>query len=69
MGRGQCITFLNTLVNNLPFEMHLPGHNVTDPGTKVHKRLNSDETPKEWSIPINGIDNAAYHHDLGYSKT
>ena len=62
MRRGQCITceetktqflgavggsFLNTLVNNLPFEMHLPGHNCTGPGTKLYKRLNSDGTPKE----------------------
>ena len=45
MRRSQCITcgktktqlkkevaggsFLNTLVNNLPLEMHLPGHNFT----------------------------------------
>ena len=25
-------SFLNTLVNKLPFEMHLPGHNFTGPG-------------------------------------
>ena len=48
--------------------MHLPGHNFTGPGTKLHKRLNSDGTPKEWSIPINRVDYAAYHHDLCYSK-
>ena len=24
--------------------------------------------PKEWSIPINRVDNAACHHDLCYSK-
>ena len=24
--------------------------------------------PKEWSMPINRVDNAAYHHDLCYSK-
>ena len=48
--------------------MHLPGHNLTGPGTKLCKRLNSDGTPKEWSIPINRVDNAAYHHDLCYSK-
>ena len=30
--------------------------------------MNSDETPKQWSIPINRVDNAAYHHDLCYSK-
>ena len=27
-----------------------------------------DGTPKEWSIPLNRVDNAAYHHDLCYSK-
>ena len=39
--------FLNTLVNKLPFEKHLPGHNFTGPGTKLYKRLNPDGTPKE----------------------
>ena len=60
--------FLNSLVNKLPFEMHLPGHNFTGPRTKLYKRLNQNGTPKEWSIPINRVDNAAYHHDLCYSK-
>ena len=46
-----------------PFEMHLPWHNITGPGTKLYKRLNSDGTPNEWSMPINRVDNAAYHHD------
>ena len=48
--------------------MHLPGHNFIGPGTKLYKRLNPDGTTKEWSIPINRVDNAAYHHDLCYSK-
>ena len=60
--------FLNSLVNKLSFEMHLPGHNFTGPGTKLNKRLNPDGTPKECSMPINRVDNAAYHHDLCYSK-
>ena len=30
--------------------------------------MNPDGTPKEWSIPINRIDNADYRHDLCYSK-
>ena len=30
--------------------------------------MNSDGTPKEWSMLINRVDNAAYHHDLCYSK-
>ena len=48
--------------------MHLPGHNFTGAGTKLYKRLNPDETPKEWSIPVNRVDNTVYHHDLYYSK-
>ena len=61
-------SFLNSLVNKLSFEMQLPGHNFTGPGTKLYKRLNPDGTPKKWNIPINIVDNAAYHHDLCYSK-
>ena len=30
--------------------------------------MNSDGAPKEWSIPINRVNNAAYHHDLYHSK-
>ena len=61
-------SFLNTLVNKLSFEMHLQGHNFTGLGTKLYERLNPDGTTKEWSIPINRVHNAAYHHDLYYSK-
>ena len=60
--------YLNTLVNELSFEMHLTGHNFTCPRTKLDKRMNQDGTAKEWSIPINRVDNAAYHHKLCYSK-
>ena len=55
-------------MNKLSFEIHLPGHIFTGPGTKLYKRLNPDGTSKERSIPINRVDNAAYHHDLCYSK-
>ena len=58
----------NTLVNNLPFEIHLPGHIFTCSETKLYEYLNPNGTPKEWSIPANRVDNAAYHHDLCYSK-
>ena len=62
-------SFHNALVNNLPFEMHLPQHDFTRPATKLFKKkLNSEETPKEWSIPIKRVDNAAFHHYLCYSK-
>ena len=61
-------SILNKMINNLPVEMHLLGHNFTGPGTKLNKRLNPDLTPKEWSKPINRIDKAAYHHDICYLK-
>ena len=32
-------SLLNEAINNLLFEMHLPGHNFTGPGTKLKKRL------------------------------
>ena len=46
---------MNRLINKLPFEVHLPGHNFTGPGTKLSKRLNKDGTPKSWSKPINTL--------------
>jgi len=58
----------NAVINNLPVEMHLPGHNFTGPGTKLNKRLNADGTPKAWSKPINRVDEAAYHHDVCYAN-
>ena len=61
-------SLLNKVINNLPVEMHLPGHNFTGPGTKLKKRLNPDLTPKKWSKPINHVDKAAYHHDVCYLK-
>ena len=62
------VSLLNKAINNLPFEMHLPGHNFTRPGTKLKKRLNPDLTPKKWSKPINRVDKPAYHHDVCYLK-
>ena len=58
---------VNKLINNLPFEAHLPGHNFTGPGTKLNRRLKEDRTPKSWSIPINKVDKSAYKHDLCYA--
>ena len=52
-------SFLNILVNKLAFEIHLPGHNFTGPGTNLYKRLKSDETPKEWSMLLNRVDKAS----------
>ena len=59
---------MNSLINKLPFEAHMPGHNFTGPGTKLSKRLKKDGTPHSWSKPINRVDEAAMHHDVCYAK-
>jgi len=46
----------NKAVSNLPFELHLPGHNFTGPGNKLDRRLNPDGTPRDWSKPINRVE-------------
>ena len=70
-------SLLNKAINNLPFEMHFPGHNFTGPGTKlkkrlnpdfIKKRLNPDLTLKKWSKPVNCVGKAVYHHDVCYLK-
>ena len=72
---GDLVTSLNSATSNikLPWakfkgEMHLPGHSFTGPGTRLDQRLNPDGTPKDWSKPINRVDNAAYRHDLAYDR-
>ena len=58
----------NKLINNLPVEIHIPGHSFTGPGTKLNERLDQTLTPKSWSKPINRVDDSAYRHDLCYAK-
>ena len=63
-------SFLNTLVNKLPFEMRLPGHNFTGPGTKLYKpvtrnfqkrRVNVNSIDEIWAADI--IDMQAFSTD------
>ena len=57
---------LKKAIINLPFEMNLPCHNFTGPGTKLKKRLNPNLTPKKWSKPVNRVDKVAYYHVVCY---
>src|SRR5438093_7344174 len=50
----------------IPFEKHLPGHSFTGPSTRLDLRLDEHDNPKDWSMPVNRIDQAAYVHDLAY---
>ena len=61
-------SLINKAINNLPFEMHLPGHNFMGPGPKLKKRLNPDLTLKKWIKPVNRVDKASFHYDVCYLK-
>lgn len=51
---------------NFQGEMHIPGMNFAGPGTNLDARLTATEAYKDWSKPVDRVDNAAYHHDLAY---
>ena len=64
---------LNSLTSSIklpwakfPGEIHLPGMNFAGPGTNLNERLTSTGAFKDWSKPVDRVDNAAYHHDLAY---
>lgn len=54
---------LNSVINKLPFEMHLPGYRYCGPGTKLDKRL------KRGDAGINPLDEACKSHDIAYSSS
>ena len=49
-------------------EFHLGNYNFCGPNTRLDERLNSDGTPKDWSRPINKIDEICMRHDIGYAN-
>ena len=70
---GDLVSSLNSVTSSVklpwakfPGEMHLPGMNFAGPGTNLDARLNPDGSYKEWSKPVDRVDNAAYLHDLAY---
>lgn len=53
---------VNSIIDKLPIELHLPGYQFCGPGTKLQARLNRGDTG------INGLDKACKDHDIAYSK-
>lgn len=53
---------LNSTINKLPFELHLPGYSYCGPGTKLAERLARGDQPK------NKLDSYCKDHDIAYSK-
>ena len=55
---------VNTLINKLPFEAHLPGgYQYAGPGTHLDLKLEKGVKPK------NKLDEAAMFHDIAYSES
>ena len=54
---------INNIIDNMPFEAHLPGMQYAGPGTNLDLKL------LQGVKPTNKLDEAAMHHDIAYSKT
>lgn len=52
----------NSLINKLPWEMHLPGYQFCGPGTKLDKRIRHGDKG------INQLDAFCKKHDIAYLK-
>lgn len=61
MSKGSGI--INSVINNLPFELHLPGYQFCGPGTKLQKRLLRGDRG------INQLDEACMYHDIAYNNS
>jgi len=53
---------LNTEINSLPIELHIPGYQYYGPGTNLKKKLALGQPGK------NGLDSACGEHDIAYDK-
>lgn len=58
-GRG----IINTMINKLTCELHVPSYQYCGPGTKLKKRLNRNDPG------INELDKACKAQDIAYNNT
>lgn len=54
---------VNTLINQVPVELHLPGYQFCGPGTRLEERLKKGERG------INPLDSACREHDIAYDRS
>ncbi len=59
VGKG----LVNTLINKLPIELHVPTYEFLGPGTKLERKLRKGVEPK------NELDRAAMYHDIAYARS
>lgn len=53
---------IDTMIDKLPFEVHIPSYQYCGPGTHLQKRLNRGD------LGINPLDKACKVHDIAYDK-
>jgi len=53
---------MNTVINKLPFEMHLPKYQFCGPGTRLQKRLALGQ------MGVNKLDSLCRAHDIAYAE-
>lgn len=53
---------LDSIINKIPIEMHVPGYQYCGPGTKLEKRLARGDPG------INPLDQACKSHDIAYTQ-
>jgi len=54
---------INSVINKLPVEFHIPGYQYCGPGTKLKKRLARGDKG------INPLDSACREHDIAYERS
>jgi hypothetical protein len=54
---------LNSVIDNLPVEVHVPGYEFLGPGTNLDLKLLNKVKP------INKLDEAAKEHDIAYARS
>jgi len=54
---------INSVINKLPIELHLPGYQYCGPGTNLKKRLARGDKG------INLLDSACREHDIAYGRS
>lgn len=55
-------SFVDSMIDALPYEVHLPNFQFLGPGTRLTERLARGERG------INALDRAALNHDLAYAR-
>lgn len=53
---------INSIINKLPVELHIPGYSFCGPGTKLAKRLSLGQRG------VNPLDSYCREHDIAYSQ-